>query len=180
MEIAGGICTFMLKFNYGGTMNSIPNKNGYLSFGEKGKMIIHGRTFMSKEMSLNVDRGLLDICTNFFCNRNCAISCNSSVDIGQNNMLGWDVVVRDSDNHQIIWGVLQPDSKKIQIGDNVWIAAHAYLLKGAAVADGCIIEYRSLIIKKYHNKNSIIAGNPPKLIKENIVWYRKRVKGDIE
>lgn len=44
------------------------------------------------------------------------------------------------------------------------------ILKGASINDNSIIGFKSLVTKKYTEKNVIIAGSPAKIIKTNINW----------
>ena len=52
---------------------------------------------MSSGVSLILDLGALEIGDNFFCNKNCTISCNDKITIGDNVLFGWNVEVLDSD-----------------------------------------------------------------------------------
>ena len=56
---------------------------------------------------------------------------------------------------------------RIEIGNDVWIAANCTILKGSRIGDGAIIGAKSLVKGDVEN-NSIVAGVPAKIIK-----YRK-------
>jgi putative colanic acid biosynthesis acetyltransferase WcaF len=53
---------------------------------------------------------------------------------------------------------------KITIGKNVFIGARAFIMPGITIEDNAIIGACSLV-RKNVDKNSIVAGNPAKLIK---------------
>lgn len=54
--------------------------------------------------------------------------------------------------------------KPITIGNRVWIAADAFIGPGIAIGDNSVIAARSVVIKDVE-KNTIVGGNPAKLIK---------------
>jgi acetyltransferase-like isoleucine patch superfamily enzyme len=63
---------------------------------------------------------------------------------------------------------LYPCEKPIVIGKDVWVGMRSVILKGAEIADGCIIGSNSVINKKFKNPNMIIAGNPAAERKGNV------------
>ena len=54
--------------------------------------------------------------------------------------------------------------KQIIIGDNCFIGAHSFILKGVRLGEHCVVGANSVVTKSFP-KFSIIAGNPAKLIK---------------
>jgi putative colanic acid biosynthesis acetyltransferase WcaF len=58
--------------------------------------------------------------------------------------------------------------KPITIGNGVWIAADAFIGPGIAIDDDAIIAARSVVIKNV-DKNTIVGGNPAKLVKSRSV-----------
>lgn len=53
------------------------------------------------------------------------------------------------------------------IGKNVWIGEHARICKGVTIGDGSVIAANSVVTKDVPAL-SIAAGNPAKIVKENI------------
>jgi putative colanic acid biosynthesis acetyltransferase WcaF len=51
------------------------------------------------------------------------------------------------------------------IGNNVWIAADAFVGPGVTVGDGSVVGARAVVLKDVP-PNAIVAGNPAKVIKE--------------
>ncbi len=98
---------------------------------------------------------------------------NSSIEIGKGCVLS-DVTIWTSDAHPLI----DADSEKrlneepghIIIGANSWLATECMLLKNARIPECSIVGARSLITSSFIEKYTIIAGNPAKIIKQNIVW----------
>lgn len=111
-----------------------------------------------------------------FINGNCDLICaeqNNSISIGKKCLIAGGVKFMTSDFHSIC----SIDSKKrlnkssdIIIKENVWIAEHVLFLKGAIIPKNCVVGIRSLITKVFTEENTVIAGNPAKVIKRNIEW----------
>ena len=103
-----------------------------------------------------------------FLNEDVEISCASCIKIGRGCAIARGVSIRDYDGH-----VLQsPDykiSKPIVIGDHVWIGSRAMILKGVRIGQGAIIAAGSIVTHDVPSR-CIVAGNPAKIIKENIYW----------
>ena len=58
----------------------------------------------------------------------------------------------------------------LMIGPHVWIGSSVTVLKGAVIPDGCVIAAGSVVCSKFEMKNALIAGNPARVIRENISW----------
>ncbi|MFP3338962.1 DapH/DapD/GlmU-related protein, partial [Micrococcus sp. SIMBA_131] len=63
---------------------------------------------------------------------------------------------------------------KITIGNNVFIGMNAIILHGVTIGDNCIIAAGSIVTKSFP-ENSIVGGNPAKLI-TNIESYLSKNK----
>jgi acetyltransferase-like isoleucine patch superfamily enzyme len=103
-----------------------------------------------------------------YINRNCKIRCLSEISIGQDVAISENVSIWDSDMHEVI----KKDNrvtKPIKIGNHVWIGTNAIILKGVTIGDNAIVAAGS-IVNKDVPANSLVAGNPAKIIKENIGW----------
>jgi acetyltransferase-like isoleucine patch superfamily enzyme len=106
-----------------------------------------------------------------FFNSNVKLRCTNSITIGNNVAISHDVTIMDSDAHNIDYEGYQM-TKPVIIGDNVWIGSRAMILKGVKVGDGAIIAAGAIVTKDVP-ANSIVAGSPAKVIKENINWGKK-------
>lgn len=85
---------------------------------------------------------------------------------------GWNVNIRDSDGHKILNanGEITNLNNSINIGNHVWISSYCDILKGSSIPDNCIVGFRALVTKRFNECNSIIAGSPARIIKQNIKW----------
>lgn len=166
--------TFMVRIGWGGTEGRETGKKNYLLLNDKASLKFNGKCTMSSGVSLVLDLGKLEIGDNFFCNKNCTISCNDKITIGNNVLFGWNVEVLDSDNHKVIHKDRSKviDRGAITIGDHVWVAAFSHILKNSVIPDGSIVAYHSLVTKKFEGEKLLLGGCPAKVVEEEIEWER--------
>ncbi|MCC5895594.1 MAG: acyltransferase [Alkalibacterium sp.] len=170
----------------------IKGKNNYIKLGKSSKIyecsidingdnnvIILGNNVSIVEADLKVwgngNNLKIDDFTTF--NRNCEIKVfeGTTVMIGKDCMISYNVDVRSSDGHPIYDenGSRINKASNVFIGDHVWIGSHVNILKGAAVLKGSIIGSGSLVNKIQTKSNVIIAGRPAKILRSDVTWNRK-------
>jgi acetyltransferase-like isoleucine patch superfamily enzyme len=81
--------------------------------------------------------GKLSIGTGTYLNRDTEVIAWKEVSIGRDCMIGWNVLIMDTDQHPLPGRVL--DNRPVRIGDRVWIGARAIVLKGVTIGDGAVI-----------------------------------------
>ena len=100
--------------------------------------------------------------------------CRDEIEIGNRCLFSWNVSLMDTDHHNIF--LLGNDevinkSRKIKIGNHVWIGADVRILKGVSIADNNIIGMGSIITQSIEKENVIVGNNiETKILKENINW----------
>lgn len=99
-------------------------------------------------------------------NRNATLNCRKEITIGNGVLISQNVVIRDSDAHPING---QEMSKSIVISDNVLIGAYAIVLKGVTIGEGSVVGAGAVVTHDVP-PHTVVAGNPAKVIKENINW----------
>lgn len=116
--------------------------------------------------------GSLELGENFLISGDGTIICNKKIIIGNNSQMAWESIIMDTDHHQIYDenGVCINEDKEVVLGDNVWIGARSFILKGSRVNDGCIVGANTTITKSYAEKKAIIAGNPARIVKQLVNW----------
>ena len=108
---------------------------------------------------------------NAFLNRDSKIYCTNHIKIGKDVAVSEGVIIRDSDIHTIINGdkSVQNNTEPIIINNHVWIGMNATILKGVTIGEGSIVGACSVVTKDVP-PNVIVAGNPAKIIRENVDW----------
>lgn len=111
--------------------------------------------------------------------REVIIDCTyGRVEIGRDCMFSYDIHVRNDDGHHIfdmVTGERLNPCGNIIIGNHCWIGQECLLLKNINVEDGCVIGGKSVVTKSIPC-NSIVAGNPAKIVKQGIRWERNWTK----
>lgn len=102
--------------------------------------------------------------------RNVTISCVKKVVIGNNcqisfnvSMFDHDHLVYDKDNPSVRGYLTQ--GNEIHIGNECFIGAHSFILKGVHLGKRCIVGANSVVTKPFPD-NSVLAGSPAQLIKK--------------
>lgn len=100
------------------------------------------------------------------------ITCHEKITIGNNVLLGVGAQIRDTDNHSLnpqdrIKGLDWKNKRTapIIIGNNVFIGAYSFILKGVSIGENSIIGAGSIVTKNIPS-NQIWAGNSAKFIRE--------------
>lgn len=98
------------------------------------------------------------------------IYARNSIYIGDNTLIGGNAKILDNDFHPLNIEDRNKDikekisSKPIHIGKNCFIGCNTIILKGTTLGDGCVVGAGSIVSGTFDD-NSVIAGNPAKVIK---------------
>lgn len=104
----------------------------------------------------------------------------TEIRFGEDCMVSRRVSVQSNDGHDIFdvktgqninATVELSKSKKVIIGNHVWIGQDATVLYNTEIGDGSIVGAKSLVKNKFPN-NCVIGGNPAKVLKTDIAWSR--------
>lgn len=96
--------------------------------------------------------------------------------IGDDCMLSSELELWTGDGHQIIDNktgkIVNDKPTSLEIDNHCWIGFGAKLLKNSKIHENSIVAKEAIVTKNFNKKNIIIAGNPAKVVKEDINWNR--------
>lgn len=141
----------------------------------QGDVIFKGNAFIGHGCKIAVLEGAqLILGNNFNCTAETAITASYKIAFGDDCLLSWDILIMDTDWHQIFdnSGQVINAPKPIEIGNRVWIGCRSQILKGTRIADGNIIAAGSVVCGNIQNENCILGKNPLQVLREDITWRR--------
>jgi acetyltransferase-like isoleucine patch superfamily enzyme len=97
---------------------------------------------------------------------NTLINPNSPVTIGDEVGIGTEVMIWTHGAWLDVTQGFPSDFGPVTIGNNVWIPARTIMLPNTSIGDNCVIGIGSIITKPIPS-NSMAAGSPCKVLKEN-------------
>lgn len=90
--------------------------------------------------------------------------CSKSIEVGDDCILA-DARIMDTDFHAVHkqrnLAQMSPDTAPVKIGNNVWVAAGAAILKGVEIGDNSVVAFGSVVAKSIPS-DKIFGGNPAK------------------
>ena len=99
-----------------------------------------------------------------FINEGCCFQDHGGIWIGDGSMIGQQVVMATLDHD------LDPAHRQdmfpspIRIGRNVWIGAHATILRNVTIGDGAVVAAGAVVTRDVP-PNTVVAGVPAKVVK---------------
>ncbi len=99
----------------------------------------------------------------------------TSVRIGEDCMLSFDVELRTTDSHAIIDAAslerVNPGAD-IVIEDHVWLAAHVTVLKGVRIPRNSVVGIHSVVTSRFDEEGIVISGMPARIVRRGVTWDR--------
>lgn len=99
------------------------------------------------------------------------IYARESIHIGDNTLIGGNVMIFDNDFHPIEVEARNQDIKEkigtrpVKIGRNCFIGCNAIILKGTELGEGCVVGAGAVVSGKFGD-GCVVAGNPGRVVKE--------------
>jgi len=157
--------------------NMLTIKNGsYFKIEKGGKLIFTGEKafFNTRSKVLISSNAVLGIGNNIWVNSNSEFYCRKKLNIGDDVLIAFHVIIMDTDYHPIFNeqnAIVNHDRSTI-IGNKVWIGCNVTILKGTHVGNNIVIGACSLVNGNLLIDNSVYFGNPASFVKNGITWNR--------
>jgi acetyltransferase-like isoleucine patch superfamily enzyme len=150
------------------TKGKMVTVKGRLKIISKGKIIIgDGCRIWSHIGTTQISAGpraTIEIGENTFINTGTIITSRKNIKIGKNCQVGNQVIMMDDDFHDVNQRHSKSGKDNITIGDNVWIATRAIILKGVSIGDGAVVAAGSVVTKDVP-AHTLVGGVPAKFIR---------------
>lgn len=101
----------------------------------------------------------------------------NAIQVGNDSMFSYDCEVRNTDSHSIcgLDGRRMNLGQNVSIGDHCWLAQKCLILKGSIIPDNTIIGAGSIVNKSFSLENTVIAGIPATIRKEEVMWSKELI-----
>lgn len=119
----------------------------------KSRLSVKKRLKMHNGAKIRVrNGGILEIGKNFGMSNGCVVTAYEHIQIGDDVMLGPNVLIYDQDHDYRAEGgvaAMKFKTEPVRIGNNVWIGANTLILRGSEIGDNCVIGGGCVIKGKY-------------------------------
>ena len=143
----------------------------YLKLKKGAELHVDGEFKMMYGSTIQVfENGKLKLGRSYI-NSDTLIACRKNISIGDGVMIARGVKIYDTDYHKILDAqdsIINPDADVI-IENHVWIGVNAIVLKGVTIGEGSIIAAGAVVTQDVP-KGCMVAGNPARVIRENVIW----------
>ncbi len=156
------------KLILGNKENSKSKMETRISLNENAELKVNGNFLVGAGSDIRVFQNAKLEIESGYINGYSQIVCASKIRIGKDVAIAREVVIRDTDAHDILYEGYKK-VKEVNIGNNVWIGAKAMIMKGVTIGDGAIVAAGAVVTKDVPEK-ALVAGVPAKVIKTNIEW----------
>ena len=125
---------------------------------------------------IGVDNAEIEILDNFACVQVniLAFQSDTPIKIGANCLFSKGVCIRTGERPHAIYDMNTLEnldkSDGVYIGNHVWIGENVFIMKRGKISDNSIVGAMSVVTKKFDEEHVVIAGNPAKICKRNVMW----------
>lgn len=110
------------------------------------------------------------------------IALEKRISLGEDVMIGRNVIIIDSDFHQVYYDIDEPANlpRDVIIEDHVWLTSNINVHKGVTIGQGSIIGNQTVVTRNVPRYCVFAGGSVGEVIKENVNWNREPVKKFVE
>ena len=114
----------------------------------------------------------------FSANGGSVIVVDRKVTFGEDVMIGRNVLVYDSDFHQLRDknGVPANPAKEVVIEGHVWLTSNIAVLKGVTIGKGSLVTSETVVNRNVPEHSIVAGGAAGKVIKDEVDWNRAAVR----
>lgn len=154
----------------------------HLSLYENSKLIVGGYVILRYGTLIRLaPDAILEFMGKVTPNINLTIDCRQLIRIGNDTMMGSDVIIYDSNFHPTQYPNrdFKTNTSPVYIGEHVWIGTRAMIMKGCNIGMGSIIGANAYITGNIP-ANSMVACNPSRIVMKDVKWARNMSPEAIE
>lgn len=167
-----------LKINIPGILKIGLHPSGFVNNNDKTFLNIQGNLIFGSSYSIasgcRLDVGpnaILKFGKGGFVNSFTTFIIMHGLEIGDNCSISWNCQFLDEDFHEIVYEEKKKsENNNIKVGNHVWVGCNVFIYKSTTIANGCVIAANSVLRGSFLEENCLIAGNPAKVIKKNVLW----------
>lgn len=141
-----------------------------------GTLHIVGYCAIGAGSSIEVSEGAtLTLGDDFHLGPRSLIICHREITFCDHTLTSWNCSFMDTDQHELVddeGRCVNPD-RPIVIGEGCWFGCHSMVTKGVHLADGTTVGAASRLAGRYEEPDTVIAGNPAKVVRRGVHWSRK-------
>lgn len=102
---------------------------------------------------------------------NTSIICKQNINIGNDCLFSWDILIMDTDFHNISDknGNVINEDRAINIEDHCWVGCRSTVLKGASIPKNSVIAAGSIVSTKMNEENAIYKSFG-EVLRSEISW----------
>lgn len=151
---------------FGGNSMHFYGRESRVRMDDDAQLVVKGKVNLFYGADVTLFKGAELLIGNSFINSDCRIRCHRKIVIGDGCAISHELNIMDSNAHFLNG---ERVTKEVVIGNNVWIGTRVIILPGVSIGDGAIVAAGSVVTHDVPSK-TLVAGNPAKIIKENVEW----------
>jgi acetyltransferase-like isoleucine patch superfamily enzyme len=136
-----------------------------------GKIRFKGDFSIGKGCRFDIGRNATVEFETGFINPQTTLIIMHGLTVGAGCSIAWGCQFLDEDFHALSYeGRPTGCDNRIVVGPHVWIGSNVSILKGSVIPEGCVVASGSVVKSRFTEKNALIAGNPAKIVRQNVSW----------